>query len=670
MPFPTAPRPTWPLGLLALLAACIDYHPTGKQDTSGLDDEETAGPDAEETETDSGEHTDAPAEECNGLDDDGDAEVDEGFRDVDADGLADCVDDDCIVDHDGAQAVVDPHACDPIIAPAIDPWNLELVWEYYSIDSNCTSTLVADLDRDGIAEVVCAADILDKVVVLSGLDGRLLFESELIGRGSGLTIADLDGGGDLEIVGFSPDGELVALHADGSLLWRSAAPYGPFPVVDCHVNSVLLDVADLEADGIPEVIGHHGIVRGWDGATGPALDANADVTALQERDLSVADIDNDGVTDIVSRWRRYTADGALVWEYAAPSSWRLYSDPVMVQVDADADAEILWVSESENVLMEPDGSTIWSQALRGDDEAFTLACAGDLDGDGRMEVVYHTLYEIIALSLDGTHLWTAPSTDNTGQGYAACTTFDFDLDGADEVVTVDEETFRIMDGATGTSLFIDESWHSATAGDKQLVVDLDGDGSVEILLENPIAAGSNAQPTYKVYRNVNRDWPPGTQIWPSATWSGTSVLPDGRVPRTADKPWLTTLKWRGQPEWVATGFDLRAVVGDACVSSCDDDDGLVHLVLRIEDLGPEEVETAPLAVYGIQSDGSRSLLTVMTWGWIDNSTSAEDQDFETTTAQARRGLVLVAGDDGTGVISPEECNAVDNETTWALTDCG
>ena len=668
MPFPPAPRPTWPVGLLALLAACIDYQPVGKEDAPGLDDEETAGPDTEETEPDSGEHTDAPVEECNGLDDDGDAEVDEGFFDVDADGLADCVDDDCIVDHDGAQIVEDPHACDPVLAPAVDPWNLELVWEYYRTEDNCTSTVVADLDADGVAEIVCIGVNRDELTVLSGLDGRLLFESELIGQGSGLTIADLDGGGDLEIAGFSPDGELVALHADGSLLWRSAAPYGPFPIVDCTWISMLLDVADLAADGIPEVIGHHGIVRGWDGATGPALDPNADVTSLQERDLSVADIDNDGVTDIVSRWRRYTADGVLVWEYAPSATWRYFSDPVMVQADTDADAELLWVSEFENVLMEPDGGTIWSQTLRGDDEAWSLACAGDLDGDGWMEVVYHNIDEIVARSVDGTQLWSAPRTDFT-DWYVACTAFDFDLDGADEVVTVDDETFRVMDGATGTTLFMDESWHSATVGDKQLVVDLDGDGSVEILLENPWAVGAGAQATYKVYRNVNRDWPPGTQIWPSATWSGTSVLPDGRVPRTADKPWLTTLKWRGQPEWVATGFDLRAVVGDACVASCDDD-GLVRLALRIEDLGPEEVDTVPLAVYGIQGDGSRALLTVLTYSWIDNSTASEDQDFETTTAQARRGLVLVAGDDGTGAISTTECNAADNETTWALTECG
>jgi hypothetical protein len=38
------------------------------------------------------EPTPPPPEECNGLDDDGDGQVDEGLADLDGDGLADCVD--------------------------------------------------------------------------------------------------------------------------------------------------------------------------------------------------------------------------------------------------------------------------------------------------------------------------------------------------------------------------------------------------------------------------------------------------------------------------------------------------------------------------------------------------------------------------------------------------
>ena len=38
------------------------------------------------------------AEECNGEDDDGDGEIDEGFTDIDFDGVADCVDENCLVE--------------------------------------------------------------------------------------------------------------------------------------------------------------------------------------------------------------------------------------------------------------------------------------------------------------------------------------------------------------------------------------------------------------------------------------------------------------------------------------------------------------------------------------------------------------------------------------------
>lgn len=86
--------------LLALLLACSDYELSGEESKPGFDSgEEPADSEPVETadtapveETDATVDTDPPPEECDGVDNDGDGAVDEGFPDTDLDGTADCRD--------------------------------------------------------------------------------------------------------------------------------------------------------------------------------------------------------------------------------------------------------------------------------------------------------------------------------------------------------------------------------------------------------------------------------------------------------------------------------------------------------------------------------------------------------------------------------------------------
>ncbi|MBK7757003.1 MAG: hypothetical protein IPI35_11510 [Deltaproteobacteria bacterium] len=82
--------------LLPLLAACSDYDINPKDDVvQPLDSE----PLEESPPIDDSDEP--PAEDCDGLDNDADGNVDEGFGDVDLDGLADCLDSECTL---GARA--------------------------------------------------------------------------------------------------------------------------------------------------------------------------------------------------------------------------------------------------------------------------------------------------------------------------------------------------------------------------------------------------------------------------------------------------------------------------------------------------------------------------------------------------------------------------------------
>jgi hypothetical protein len=209
-----------------------------------------------------------------------------------------------------------------------------------------------------------------------------------------------------------------------------------------------------------------------------------------------------------------------------------------------------------------------------------------------------------------------------------------------------------------------------TAGEFPLVADLDGDGSVEIIVPNACSACEHS-PALRVYRNTNRDWPPGSPIWPSSTWSGTSLFLDGSIPRTPEHSWLTTKVWRGQPEAMIPGWDLRPEVTASCASSCDPEVGLVLVALRLVNLGPQEVQRgAPVAVYGLDEDGVRTLLEVRWFHeFIDNGWASATVELELTVEQAIGGIVLVAGDDGSGAVVMEDCDLRNNEIEWRLDAC-
>ena len=73
-------------------------------------------------------------EVCNGEDDDGDGVVDEGFEDLDGDGFADCVDDDCDVNQPGATTIEINEECGASMG-ATDPWNVDVEWQWVALSA-------------------------------------------------------------------------------------------------------------------------------------------------------------------------------------------------------------------------------------------------------------------------------------------------------------------------------------------------------------------------------------------------------------------------------------------------------------------------------------------------------------------------------------------------------
>lgn len=610
--------------------------------------------------TDRGAETDAadtdttPVEICDGIDNDADGAVDEGYADANADGVLDCVQ--CIAEARPAEYTFGRSVCTMELTPSVDPWNIVESWRVEP-SGGCRLGAIIDLDGDGVSDVLCAGYY--GALALSGRDGTVLWQSEDFDQFSPLTAADIDGDGALEIVGLAPRGEVVAIRTDGSLIWRGDEPRGYSAGTVLYI--IGLRIADLWSDGAPTIVTPLGTMTA-DGVAISEFEPPDPLPGPQE--LAIADLDFDGEQEVLTQAIRFTRDGARTWTVTgAPEGERI--QPVVLQADADVDGEVAWVFDNLVLMVDPDGTERWRRSIGELGKSVSLACAGDLDADGRMDLVLTDEKTLYAWDSAGTQIWSMP-IDEGSYGYSGCTMFDFDGDRAKEVLFADQTSFYVLDGSTGVPRFRDVSTphRSATAGDFPVVADLDGDGSVEIIV--PSIYGSTGTGIV-VYTNPAGDWPPGSQIWPSEDWSGTSLYLDGTVPRKPPPAWLRYGVWRGQPEFILDSVDLRPEV-EYCAAESEADAAEVRLAVRLANLGTQYVvEGTPMAVYLLDDDGARHLHTVIgAPEFLDAGQATPTTEIVLDRAQARRGVVLVAADDGTTSGLVNDCDPDNDTLVWRL----
>jgi hypothetical protein len=167
-----------------------DFDLDGKGDACDLDDDNDLSADVTDCKPLDPKVFPGNEELCNGIDDDCDLLVDEGFTDTDGDKLADCVDGDD--DNDGAADEADCAPGDDDIFPGADE-------SCNGVDDDCDVSVdegFADTDEDGIADCVDSdadgdtiADESDNCPFVENLD-----QADLDGDGLGdLCDPDLDG---------------------------------------------------------------------------------------------------------------------------------------------------------------------------------------------------------------------------------------------------------------------------------------------------------------------------------------------------------------------------------------------------------------------------------------------------------------------------------------------
>ena len=343
-----------------------------------------------------------------------------------------------------------------------------------------------------------------------------------------LAVADIDGDGRPEILAEAENrNTLLAFEHDGSFKWRSDVLADP---IDWGGPAI----ADLDADGVPEIVigrqvlTNQGHVR-WTGL-GPSRGGDHGANSI------VVDLDLDGRPEVVAGNTAYVgqgpAQGQILWRnttvIGGPAIFDGYA--AAGNFDDDPNPEIVLVSRGWLLLLEHDGRVKWGPTYI--DPSIPNLWAGpptvaDLDGDGALEIAVAGLRYFTVFETDGSVKWRAPIADtSTGTGSVA---FDFDGDGAAELVYADQDDLRIFRGSDGVILFRDRT-ASSTGGESPVVADVDGDGEAEIVVVTDNWFDGFLIPGVRVYGEATGSWAEARPLWNQFAYSVSNVDDDGRIP--------------------------------------------------------------------------------------------------------------------------------------------
>ncbi|MCA9605872.1 MAG: hypothetical protein KC619_09780, partial [Myxococcales bacterium] len=410
--------------------------------------------------------------------------------------------------------------------------------------------------------------------VLDGLTGREIWSLRQPSMGSmgfsGLSVAigDLDHDGDMEIATVSGEGYIVLVDHEANVIAQSDAPIPGWTGNNTTGWGGGLSIADMDHDGNPE-IAYGRVVFTTDGTSVTRLweGTGSWGRAITQAISVFVNLDDDPELELLAGRTVYEPDGTTKWE--ATSVPTGFSAPA--NFDADPEPEIAHVANGRIYLLNAaDGTEAVTSiaapaASPGNGGPPTIA---DFDGDGMPEigVAWQNFYQVVQVSADGAALeqvWATPNHDFSSS-VTGSTVFDFEGDGAAEVIYNDECYLWVYDGTTGAVRFATPT-SSFTATEASLVADLDSDGSAEIVMISNSASPRSWHCDVS-YNGI--DWlspaAPGDPDFGRPGWVGSDGVGSGgaayrglTVFRATDNSWVGT-----RSLWNQHAYSVSNICGD------------------------------------------------------------------------------------------------------------
>jgi len=304
-----------------------------------------------------------------------------------------------------------------------------------------------------------------KVWVFYG-DGGGNFTPQVVSPGQGVheaALGDLDGDGDLDILGKPfrhniPRVDVWLNNGSGQIRGFDQVVIDPDGIVYQR------QVGDLDGDGRNDVVGVQEDELVWfsppdfAGQTLVDLGAGGDWPLFRADDLKLADIDDDGDLDVVTR----------------------------IGDSGDDNGKMVWF---ENPRPGSGVSGTWAQHDIGANGYVKDIVVEDFDGDGRLDVVARQRAQTQVWFQDGPHTWVKKAIDHVAK--EGMDVGDLDGDNDPDIVLNGFWLETPTDARAGNydQHVIDSQWFTQSGGwqvnsCRVVVADIDGDGRPDVVLSH------------------------------------------------------------------------------------------------------------------------------------------------------------------------------------------
>ena len=572
----------------------------------------------------------------------------------------------------------------PPNAPNFEP-ELQWAWTGSSVLPEYNQVMmtpaVADVNLDGIPDIIFSAfrdipnddfDWREGVLrAISGDDGHDLWTvtdpAYRIKAGASIAVGDIDNDGAVEICGIPTDGRgIICYENDGAFKFRTAPD--AFDYNEWGGPSL----ADLDGDGVVEILDGNRVYSNtgalkWVGSDGMG---GAQYTGPVSFG---ADIDGDGSQEVINGRSVYRADGSLKCTATSIESGM----SAVGNFDGDTHGEIVVVGHGKVSLLDDNCAVVWSVVIPG---GCVNGCGGaptlaDFDSDGMPEVAVVGENALTVFETNGTVKWTT-TIQEWSSGKSSASAFDFEDDGHMELVHADEVTLRIFNGATGAVRW--QTRHSTgTTHENPVIADVDGDLAADLV----VATNDLAYAPYhgiRVYHDRREGWARTRKIWNQHAYSITNVNNDGSIPAQPLRHWLQP-KLNTFHSNVANHFGNGPspyAAPDLAVSqvSAACDGSSLTIAGNVTNLGSAAVAAGLKVSFYRGAPGASGTLLGVTILPSPIAAGASATVTLTVGAQPPGGsnqVFLVADDDGTGAGQNTECNETNNTASGTVDfSCG
>tara|TARA_B100001063_G_scaffold6912_1_gene5193 strand:+ start:10678 stop:12906 length:2229 start_codon:yes stop_codon:yes gene_type:complete len=430
----------------------------------------------------------------------------------------------------------------------------EFLPEYNQVISTPIAVNLNDDNGDGVIDEKDVTDILAVtfnianyraqgiVRAFSGIDGEELWKSEnLDGTFNyksikatstySISAADVNNDGLVEVIVRDSTDHSYKIYSNSGELIKS------IPKGFAYGNS---SISDLDGDGYPEfIIGNSIVSLADDSIVKLEKPLNYNKGNFTIIDSIAFDSDLGGQQEILANGVLFTKDGSVLWNkntqqgFSAIGNFDNDEYPEIVLTDLDGSVK----------LLEHDGSVIWE--YQSEDAGGGVPSIGDVDGNGEPDIVVAGGEFIKVLNKQGV-LINSFSINDPSSKRGGVITYDFNGDGKDEIVNIDETGLNVF-SASENKLIYNSLQSSGTIWEYPIIVDLDGDGSGEIVsVSNTLllpdgAVGTNG---ISVKTTGSCKWSPATRVWNQHSFSGTNINQNGSLPLQQENSWDKTNTFR------------------------------------------------------------------------------------------------------------------------------